>query len=118
MKPLLLFAKSCLMRVLIGQAKAFSVQGSVLQTAEGLDDSFGCRGAVARRRSSLPGLHVGRYRSPGRQALEALVGVVDEDPVLVLQVGLGVVGHLGGCGTGGRRLLRFFSIVHTISFKL
>ncbi len=36
--------------------------------------------------SSFAALHVGRDGSSGRQALEALVGVVDEDPVLVLVV--------------------------------
>lgn len=35
---------------------------------------------------SLAALHVGGDGSSGRQALEALVGVVDEDPVLVLVV--------------------------------
>lgn len=35
--------------------------------------------------------HVGRYCPPCRQALEALVGVIDEDPVFVLVVSLRVV---------------------------
>lgn len=35
--------------------------------------------------------HVGRYRPPGSQALEALVRVIDEDPVFVLVVSLRVV---------------------------
>lgn len=48
------------------------------------------------RCSSLARLHVGRYGSSSRQAFEAFVGVVDEDPVLVLQVGLGLVRHRGG----------------------
>lgn len=40
-------------------------------------------------------LHVGRYGPPGCQALEALVRVIDEDPVFVLVVRLGMVtcGH-------------------------
>lgn len=53
----------------------------------------GFRGDAGGCGSSLAGLHVGRDGAPSRQALEALVGVVDEDPVLVLQVGLTVVGH-------------------------
>jgi len=36
--------------------------------------------------SSFAALHVGGDGSSGRQPLEALVGVVDEDPVLVLVV--------------------------------
>lgn len=47
--------------------------------------------------SSLPRLHVGRNRSPSSQALKALVGVVNEDPVLVLQVGLHLVGNRSNC---------------------
>lgn len=39
-------------------------------------------------RSSLARLHVGRDGSPCRQPFKAFVGVVDEDPVLVLQVRL------------------------------
>lgn len=35
--------------------------------------------------------HVGRYCPPSRQALKALVRVIDEDPVFVLVVGLGVI---------------------------
>lgn len=53
----------------------------------------GFRGDAGGCGSSLAGLHVGRDGAPSRQALEALVGVVDEDPVLVLKVGLAVVGH-------------------------
>lgn len=48
------------------------------------------------RYSSLAWLHVGRYSSSSSQAFEAFVGVVDEDPVLVLQVGLSLVRHRGG----------------------
>ncbi len=46
--------------------------------------------------SSLAWLHVGRDGSSSSQAFEAFVGVVDEDPVLVFQVGLSLVGHGGG----------------------
>lgn len=45
----------------------------------------------------LGGLHVGRYGAPGGQALEALVCVIDEDPVFALVVRLRVItcGHCG-----------------------
>lgn len=62
-------------------------------------------------RTPGPGLlgcfHVGRDGPPCSQALEALVGVIDEDPVFVLVVGLRVV-------TGGHcwfKDIRFWKLV-------
>lgn len=70
-----------------------------------LTQFLGGQGLAAGRGSSLARLHVGRDGTASRQALKALVGVVDEDPVLVLQFRLAVVGHwrCGGVkrGTGG-----------------
>lgn len=42
---------------------------------------------------SLAALHVGGNGPAGCEALEALVCVVDEDPVFILQVRLTVVGY-------------------------
>lgn len=50
-----------------------------------------CSTARSDSRGLFGRFHVGRYRPPSRQALEALVRVIDEDPVFVLVVGLGVV---------------------------
>lgn len=61
-------------------------------------------GFAAGHGSSLARLHVGRDGAASRQALEALVGVVDEDPVLVLQLRLAVVGHWR-CGGAKRALV-------------
>lgn len=68
-----------------------------------LTQFLGGRSLAAGRGSSLARLHVGRDGAASRQALEALVGVVDEDPVLVLQLSLAVVGHwhCGGVKGGG-----------------
>lgn len=49
-----------------------------------------------KKDSSLPCLHVGGDSPSGCEAFKALVGVVDEDPVLVLEVCLRMVGHHGG----------------------
>lgn len=55
----------------------------------------GLWGTERGQSSSLPSLHIGGNGSSGCKALEALICVVDEDPVLVLIVGLCVVA--GGC---------------------
>lgn len=46
--------------------------------------------------SSFPRLHVGRDGTSSSQAFEAFVGVVYEDPVLVLQISFSLIGHLSG----------------------
>lgn len=94
----LLFVKSCVTRILISQVtwRSGSVLLSGLKFCRGLNNSFTFHGLKKPvwRSSSLPWLHVGRYSSSGSQAFKSFVGVVDEDPVLVLQVGFSLVGHL------------------------
>lgn len=50
-----------------------------------------------RRCSSLSWLHVGWYCSSSSQTFKAFVRVVDEDPVLVFQVNLCLIGYLCVC---------------------
>lgn len=91
---LLLFAKSWLIKILISQ-ETWKTDAALLSGLKLFrQQMFGLVlwWRPVWRCSSLPWLHVGWYSSPSSQALKALVGVVDKNPVLVLQVGLGVVG--------------------------